>query len=154
MCRLFLCELGLCTLQPSPVDAIAIFDLHNFLLVRKMCDLQADRHGSLKCDCLLAALELLFCAGKHIISSVQDTKLTPACGLIWWMQPGPENRNCYPDEHYLQTFIHVRVCTFLFFTNLQNIIFLMFRIVERSGLNSCLSSIKVYLVLFGSQRPS
>jgi hypothetical protein len=27
--------------------------------------------------------------------------------FFWFMQPGPENHNCYPDEHYVQTFLHV-----------------------------------------------
>jgi hypothetical protein len=22
-------------------------------------------------------------------------------------KPGPENHNCYPDEHYVQTFLHI-----------------------------------------------
>lgn len=32
-----------------------------------------------------------------------------------WVQPGAENKNCYPDEHYVQTFLHVSYFLSMFF---------------------------------------
>lgn len=57
---------------------------------------------------------LIMVGTKHILnlwllsfSEMESPIMLSLTGLFWFMQPGPENHNCYPDEHYVQTFLHV-----------------------------------------------